>query len=227
MGKPSFVYFDAVGTLLQLRESVGTTYARFARPHGLTADPGRLQQAFRTSFRQLLHGLQRDGTPSPDDDRSWWREVVHSCFTASMDQEPPREVIDRFFPDLYRHFGTGGAWFVPTETKAALEALHRNVPLGVLSNFDGRLEPVLSDTGIRPLFGPVILSSRIGYAKPHPAIFAAAAGAAGLPAERILHVGDDHDADVRGAMEAGLEVHAVGPGGFGWKDYERIQELFS
>jgi putative hydrolase of the HAD superfamily len=40
-------------------------------------------------------------------------------------------------------------------------------------------------------------------AKPAPQIFAAAAGALDLPMDAVLHVGDDPEMDVAGALAAG------------------------
>ena len=42
--------FDAAGTLIELREPVGETYARVARKHGLALPPDRLEAAFRVAF---------------------------------------------------------------------------------------------------------------------------------------------------------------------------------
>ena len=44
------VLFDAVGTLFDVAEPVGETYARFARREGVLAEPRALDDAFRAAF---------------------------------------------------------------------------------------------------------------------------------------------------------------------------------
>jgi putative hydrolase of the HAD superfamily len=50
-----------------------------------------------------------------------------------------------------------------------------------------------------------VASAEVGAAKPDPAIFAHALALAGVGAEAAWHVGDSPDADVRGALAAGLQ----------------------
>ena len=79
------------------------------------------------------------------------------------------------------------------------------VSLCVGSNFDGRLRGVVQ--GLPELAAWVdslVISSEVGYRKPHPSFFRAACDHLGLPPERVLCVGDDLENDVRGAIRAGL-----------------------
>ena len=50
----------------------------------------------------------------------------------------------------------------------------------------------------------LVISSEVGYRKPHASFFRAACDHLGLPPERVLCVGDDLENDVRGAIRAGL-----------------------
>jgi len=54
-----------------------------------------------------------------------------------------------------------------------------------------------------PQFRHVVSSCDLGVAKPDPAIFREAARVLGVPAERLLHVGDRWELDVVGALAAG------------------------
>jgi putative hydrolase of the HAD superfamily len=49
-----------------------------------------------------------------------------------------------------------------------------------------------------------VISAEVGYRKPHPAFYRAACESLGLPAERVLCVGDDPENDVLGPRRAGL-----------------------
>ena len=53
-------------------------------------------------------------------------------------------------------------------------------------------------------FETVAVSAVVGAGKPHPAIFAHALDALGVPPARAVHCGDQPDADCAGARGAGL-----------------------
>lgn len=81
--------------------------------------------------------------------------------------------------------------------------------LGLLSN---AWPPVIAGIearypGFLSSFDHRVLSCRLGFKKPSPAIFEAAVAAAGVPPQRIWMIGDSYELDVEPAMEAGM--HAV------------------
>ena len=82
--------------------------------------------------------------------------------------------------------------------------------LVVVSNWDVSLHDVLAATGLRPLVDAVLTSAELGVAKPDPAIFGVALRKAGeVEPAAALHVGDDEQADVRGARDAGIPAVLV------------------
>src|SRR5262249_29742085 len=54
---------------------------------------------------------------------------------------------------------------------ALLSELARHYDLGIVSNFYGNLPRVCEDVGLRPLFGVIVDSAEVGWAKPDPRIF--------------------------------------------------------
>ncbi len=85
-----------------------------------------------------------------------------------------------------------------------LEGLvQRGVPVGIISNSEGRLAELVAELGKTALFRVVVDSGRIGIDKPDARIFQHAAQALGVPLADIVHVGDAWEADVIGAREAG------------------------
>lgn len=87
--------------------------------------------------------------------------------------------------------------------------------LAVTSNSDGTVAPLLRRNELVQVGdGPgtpveaIIDSGDVGVAKPDPRIFEHTVAATGVPAERILHVGDSVHYDVVGARAAGCRpVH--------------------
>jgi FMN phosphatase YigB (HAD superfamily) len=59
----------------------------------------------------------------------------------------------------------------------------------------------------------VIDSTRVGHAKPDPAIFALALARAGASAGEVVHVGDMLSTDIAGARAAGIRAIHLDPTG--------------
>ena len=115
--------------------------------------------------------------------------------------------------DVYsRAFVTG----IPPDPAvgALLARLAGRHQLGILSNWPlaATIDRYAEAAGWMPHLAAVVVSERVGTIKPHPAIFRAAEaalappGAAPIPPDAILHVGDDWAADVVGGSRAGWRV---------------------
>ena len=74
----------------------------------------------------------------------------------------------------------------------------------IVSNHIWRLVDLVQELGLGPYVDHVVNSARVGYRKPHPAIYRAALEVSGVPAEETVMVGDSVSHDVRGAERAGL-----------------------
>jgi putative hydrolase of the HAD superfamily len=84
----------------------------------------------------------------------------------------------------------------------ALEFLAARYPVVSLSNGNADVERV----GLGRFFRAAITAREFGVGKPDPRIFHAAAGAAQVPPEAILHIGDDATLDALGALNAGMQA---------------------
>ncbi len=92
------------------------------------------------------------------------------------------------------------------DTVPALEALRgAGIRVVAASNWDVSLHEQLANTGLAPLLDGALSSAEVGAPKPDPEIFTRALALAGARPEAALHVGDDVEADVGGALAAGLE----------------------
>ena len=63
--------------------------------------------------------------------------------------------------------------------------------LGIVSNFDTRLRPILKELSLDQLFDAIVISAEVGVEKPNPTIFEAACQQLGVLPEEAVHVGDD------------------------------------
>jgi len=120
------------------------------------------------------------------------------------DPDGARRIVDLFVA------GTRAAL---DESRAVLERLARRYALGVVSNYYGNADRVLTDAGMGDLLTVVVDSSVCGLSKPDPAIFALAVARLGVQAQRALFVGDSLAQDIVPARTAGLRTALViGPG---------------
>ncbi|MEP6673138.1 MAG: HAD-IA family hydrolase [Chthoniobacter sp.] len=198
------VFFDAAGTLFHLPRGVGWHYRDVARRFDCHLEENALSDAFRTVWKQMP---TRPGShqPRPDDDKGWWFSLVEQV----LDQcRVPAEQLPRldYFAQLYSEFTRPGIWELFPESLDVLTNLRAHYRLGVISNFDGRLRPILTNLGIIEFFDPIVISSEAGTDKPDPWIFQRALHLADATAAESLHIGDDPRADWEGAEAAGLHI---------------------
>src|SRR5437867_10847537 len=198
------IFFDAVGTLFSLTNTVGDHYAYVGREVGLDLDARSLERAFHAAWKQMPPRSAIDG-PRENDDKRWWRELVDLVLdqvTTSL-SELDR---DNFFEVAYQHFAEAGVWELYPEVSGVLEELRPRFQLAVISNFDGRLRLILQHLGISKFFDRIFVSSEIGADNPDPEIFRRALKLIDLKPKEVLHVGDDCERDWAAAHAACLST---------------------
>jgi len=189
------VTLDVGGTLIECWPSVGHIYAEVAARYTTKKlSPGVLNRRFAAAWR-AQETFQHS--------RAEWAALVDETFAGLLEVPPSRT----FFPELYERFSHPDAWHIFEDVLPALQTLAaRGLKLGVISNWDERLTPLLGKLGLASQFAAVIVSREVGAAKPSPAIFHEAARRLGLPPTAILHVGDSPALDVAGARAAGMRA---------------------
>ena len=188
------VTFDVGGTLIDPWPSVGQVYAEVASKYGAgNLDAEKLTRHFALAWRAKT---------SFDYSRKAWAELVAQTFSHCFEpnQQPP------FFEELYERFAHPHVWRVYDDVFPALEALSdRGIELGIISNWDERLRPLLERLKLDRYFRVMIISQEIGFCKPSPVIFEEAVRKFTCPAASILHVGDGALDDFDGARQAGFQ----------------------
>jgi putative hydrolase of the HAD superfamily len=196
-----FLFFDAAGTLIRLPRSAGARYRDVALRHGFDVPEASFDAAFRTAWKAAVPpATTREARP--DDDRGWWQALVWRVLDLCA--APPEFARALFFAELYDEFTKPGVWELYPEVMEVLEMLRGRYRFGVISNFDGRLRPILANLGVLEFFEVVIISSEVGADKPDPWIYTRALQVAGIAPGEAAHAGDDPLADWQGARDAGL-----------------------
>ncbi|MGB3240916.1 MAG: HAD-IA family hydrolase [Geitlerinemataceae cyanobacterium] len=206
MSQPKVILLDAVGTLFGVRDSVGKVYGELAKRAGVEVDVEALDAAFYDSFKAsppcAFSGI--DALDLPSFEYEWWRSIAFQTFQTlgAIDRFPD---FEEFFAELYHHFATAEPWVVYADVLPALQYWQQQgIELGVVSNFDTRLYPVLEQLQLASFFTSITLSSEVGTAKPEPAIFRAALEKHNCEPTAAWHIGDSDLEDYRGAKALGL-----------------------
>ena len=206
-----FAYFDCGGTLLRVRPSVGAVYSERAAAQGFSVSPELLNDRFLDAW-EASKGRSREREFSCSDEllRDEWFQIVSHTFGETI----PGGDIRRVFEDLYEYFVSPAAWTLDPGIRPMLESLReRGLRLGILSNWDRRLETTLARLELLDLFDQLVVSNEIGWEKPHPVIYEQAIERSGCSPDNILHVGDSLEADILPATELGLVALWVKPRG--------------
>lgn len=197
----SAVFFDAVGTLLRPQPSVQEVYGRAGRRCGARLGEAEIGRRFAAAFqRQEAVDRELGYRSSERRERQRWEAIVAEVF---RDQPHPSALL----AELWDHFARPDAWACLPDVAACLRELQLlGIPLGIASNFDGRLRAVVAGQPALAACGRLAISAEIGWRKPAPAFFEALCELVRLPAEEILLVGDDWHNDYEGGRQAGLQV---------------------
>jgi putative hydrolase of the HAD superfamily len=203
MARLRAVVFDVGGTLLCPAQPVGETYAQFARPHGVKLHADTVTEAFHHAMKTTAR--EAGTVPSDGNDRAWWKQVVkHSLPGDAFARESD---FDQFFEEVYLYYARPEAWELFPEVVEVLHNL-RDFPveLVAMSNWDGRLHPVLDGCELGEFFSHRFISTELGWEKPDTAIYRHVAESLNLPPHSLLSVGDDKARDVDGARKAGWQA---------------------
>lgn len=191
------ITFDVGGTLIEPWPSVGHVYARVAARFGVRdADPEWLTRNFKHAW-QAHAGF--------DYARESWFALVRETWGEAGARLPTE-----YFPAVFERFSEPDAWRLYDDVHPALTALTRHgFKLGVISNWDERLRPLLTQLGLASYFSSLIISCEVGATKPDPRVFRRAAAELAVTPTQLLHVGDSHTMDVRGAEAIGATGRQV------------------
>jgi putative hydrolase of the HAD superfamily len=205
--RPRGLLLDAMGTLITLRQPLGVTYAEAAAGYGITAEAAAIGQA----FARLYPAAPPLAFPTLEEEDlrraeiGWWGRLIDRVLLATAGVTAPVELHRQ----LFEAFADPALWRVYDDVPPMLARWRAGgLRLAVVSNFDSRLGGLLAGLGLAEHFGPVVVSSRAGAAKPSPRPFLLALEALGLTADQAWHVGDSPE-DESGARAAGLRCLIV------------------
>lgn len=207
-GPLRWVLWDVKDTLLKVRRSVGEQYCQEAKKAGLTLNAVEVEAAFRRVYRQYSSVYPNYGTSQGLSGETWWMGVVRDTFLQCQVQDPA--LLHSLARNLYHNFSNSDNWEVfPDSEKALISCSSLGLKLGVVSNFDRRLERILQCCGLLSHFSFLVTSEEAGVAKPNPAIFDQALQKCDVPASHVAHIGDHYMYDYITSRSIGIHGYLL------------------
>lgn len=197
------VLFDLYGTIIDIRTDEGdpgiwSALAQYLGYLGVAIAGEELKRQYqaRVDFQ-----LKASPHPYPEVDVfAVFRDIFAAYGKMKVSREKVITAAMLFRSLSRRQFG------LFTDAVAVLKRLRARYSLALVSDAQWVFtEPELEMTGLRDLFDVRVLSSRLGYKKPDPRLFAKALGAIHVLPEHALYVGDNPARDLVGAKRAGLK----------------------
>ncbi|MDI3286130.1 HAD family hydrolase [Polyangium sp. 15x6] len=193
------VTFDFGQTLAALDADL--TAARLAE-RSLSFDPKRIEVALPDAWRVYDDAIHRGLGGHPW--KIFMRALLERAAASPLDEEALVGAVDFLWSEQPRK----NLWRrpIPGMLELAEDLSDAGVPVGIISNSEGRLAELVAELGWDDRFLVLADSGRLGMDKPDRAIFAWTAGRLGRSLDRIVHIGDSLAADVEGALGAGMRA---------------------
>ena len=205
------ITFDAMDTLFTTKCHPAVTYFLAATTlyPKLEKDSERIKDSLKQNFKSVFSKHYTNYTEkgkSRDTCKEFWHNVIGETLNdsgAALRDNEMREVTDK----LYTDFETTLNWRAFSEVDDTLKKLQSmNIRLGVVSNFDERLDKVLINLDLKKYFEFVVYPPVTnGIGKPDIRIYKYMMEKFSncLPNE-ILHIGDSLELDYNAATKVGI-----------------------
>jgi HAD superfamily hydrolase (TIGR01662 family) len=200
------ILFDFGGTLMHGRRNWSPIVAKaddaltsYIRSKGMEVS----LNTFSTEFRKRLdeYFKQREKDLLETTYTFVLRELLRDKGYDDVSSDFLRNALDALFSVTQEN------WALEEDAEPTLRTLRENgYNLGIVSNAgdDTDVQQLAQGFGIAKYFDFILTSAACSYRKPHPRIFELALSNWYCPPEEAVMIGDNLDADIRGATEAGL-----------------------
>jgi len=213
------ITFDVTNTLIQFRSTPGKQYGELGAYFGTRCNTDELAINYKSNWYKMNRAHPNFGRNSKLGWQNWWRELISNTFQQSGLKTSDKDMI-KFADELIEWYKTSAAWQVnygATEflnylkiqqqlRTSKTKTVEPPFKLGVISNFDPRLEILLRNMKIDHFFDFILNSYDCRCEKPNPEIFQMAMERSelkDLKPNECLHIGDTALTDYFGARNSG------------------------
>ena len=196
-----FDLFETLITVEPLRreEAVGRLM-RSLKSSGVAITDEAFFPIYRTAARRFMEAAQHNGKETHN---RFWVSTALQELGHDVQPDDPRIALA-----VETYFSAFVDYAAPIPgTVEMLATLKGKYLLGLLSNLTHAPAAlrIIDKLGMTSFFDAVVVSGQLGYRKPHPRVFLALLDQLGTRKEQTAFVGDNLDADIRGARQMGIQ----------------------
>ena len=195
--------FDLFNTLITADpKAVSDAVERLIRSlhgSGFTFEEELFKVTYRRCALAFLEKTKEDGRETHN--RFWVGAALRELgYPVEPDDERIATALDAYFSAFFDYCS-----LIPG-TMEMLSKIKGTYRLGLLSNFTHApaAKGLIAQLGLDPFFDVLLISGELGYRKPHAIAFQRLTDDFGVDSSRILYVGDNIEADINGALLAGI-----------------------
>jgi putative hydrolase of the HAD superfamily len=200
------VFFDAGFTLLYPSPSILEMCRNMCQKLELHVDLNQLQNGLPNAeyfrFRQSQPSLQTwaDEQSIADFWFSYYMSLLQPLM-AKYDQQRLEQLVHAITQEFEKHT----TWQVYPDVKLTLDTLRaKGYSLGVISDWNIALGPLLRQFDLTPYFDCLVISAVARHAKPSPTLYNMALERSNAIPDYTVHIGDSYIHDVLGARGVGI-----------------------
>ena len=202
------VFVDIGETVVHVHPPFLETVLAIAADFGVTNPPANFEQRATEIWRRDVNASRSRGHSITTSASSDYWHTHYARLGEALGLSDPRD----FSHALYQRFSSFEAYQPMPGAVDALRALNRlGLRLVVASNWEGWLGRLLALLDLECFFAAQVVSADIGAEKPDRLFFERGLAIAKADRRRVLHVGDSLNADVNGALNAGIDAVWVNP----------------
>jgi HAD superfamily hydrolase (TIGR01549 family) len=198
------ITFDFYNTLIFQRDGRGRgrLIVEYLQSHGLRPVPWE-----HRFLHDVFEGHDTEYSPeAPQDQREAYYALLAQRVLERLEVPMSRKAVSQHVSPIWQILGPAGFDVFP-DAFEALQALRaEGYRLAVISNWECGLRHFCNELGLSEYFEHILGSADVGMAKPDQRIFANTCSRLGVPADRVLHIGDTFADDYLGGQAAGLLV---------------------
>ena len=197
------VFLDVGETLVHLEPSFATTVRAIGLDFGVERAPNDFDDGLRSIWASHVRTTRTVGHSLTTQASSrYWHQTYARVGTFMGVGD-----VEGFSHALYERFTSYAAYAPMPGAIDALRCLNRlGLRVIAASNWEGWLGRLLDELALDRFFAGQAVSADVGFEKPDCRFFDAAVEISGTDRSRTVHVGDSLEADVQGALSAGIDA---------------------
>ena len=203
MSEIEIVFFDAGETLLRPYPSFPELLTRICAEEGYVISADAAAEAQQRLAPHLVELADETGIDKPSLDpehsRIFWTHLYRRI-TGELGIED-----ERLVETLFSRFSHPSSYRLFDDALPCLTALQKaGFRLGLISNFEGWLQEMLTEMEVGHLFDVSVISGFEGMEKPDRGLYDLALERASVAGDVAVHIGDSPKMDVEPASEVGM-----------------------